>query len=160
MSKRLGAAFPAMALTADMVYQGLVLSSIFLMAISLPKLCIYTIWSSMRLFVYRHKMGSKYLRRVVSKKTVKQSAKPNWQLQQETREIDSYVRDVKKPMVELLAACLILPLSAAGLHVEPDAGQLIIAMEIAMVIVFVMTAAIFKRRFDKLVELMGGGPLI
>jgi hypothetical protein len=158
--KGLAAGFLVMALTAEIVYQALVLSSIFLMAISLPKLLIYTAWSSWRMYVYEHMMESRTVRKLLSDKTIQESLKPDQKFERTVKEMESYTRDMKKPLIELFSAAVLLPVSAMGLHIEPGAGQLIVVLEAVMVIVFLITFAAFARRFLQMQKLKGGGPLV
>jgi len=149
-----------MALTADMIYQALVLSSIFLMAISLPKLLIYTAWSSWRMYVYEHMTELKTVRNVLSAKTIQELHEPEKQFERTVKELESYTLDMKRPLVELFSAAVLLPLSAMEMHIERDAGLLIIVLESVMVAVFLITFATFARRLVQMKKLKGGGPLV
>ncbi len=147
-------------LTAEQVYAALVTSSIFLMAISLPKVMIYTAWSSWRLFVYQHLLESPFIRIFISEEMVQTLQKPEKQFELVVKEMESYTRDIKKPLVELFAAFVLLPMSAKGLRMGPDAGGLILLFEALMVIVFAIAAVRFSRMVIGLQKSRGGGPLI
>lgn len=148
-----------MALTAELIYQGLVLSSIFLMAISLPKLLIYTAWSSWRMFVYDRMLETKVIRKILSDEAIQKNLKPEEKFARTVREMEFYTRDMKKPLVELFSAFLLLPLAASGLHIESDAVQLIVVLEAVMVLVFILTFRSFIKMFLKMQKLKDGGPL-
>jgi hypothetical protein len=149
-----------MVLTTDQVYAALVTSSIFLMAISLPKVMIYTAWSSWRLFTYQHLLGSPFIRMFISEEIIQTLIKPEKQLEIVVKEMESYTREMKKPLVELLAAFVLLPLSASGLQIGSDAGGLIVFLEALMVIAFLLAFVRFARMVIKLQRTRGGGPLI
>ena len=158
--KGLRVGIQVVALTAELVYQALVVSSMFLMAISLPKLVIYTAWSTWRLYVYEHMMESKTVRKLLSEETIRDILKPDKRFARTVKETESYTHDMKKPLVELISAAVLLPLSAVALHIEPDAGRLIVALEAVMIIVFLITFATFAKRLGQIQKLKGGGPLV
>lgn len=86
--------------------------------------------------------------------------KPEKQLEIVVKEMESYTREMKKPLVELLAAFVLLPLSASGLQIGSDAGGLIVFLEALMVIAFLLAFVRFARMVIKLQRTRGGGPLI
>jgi hypothetical protein len=152
-----------MALTPEDVYQALVLSSMFLMAISMPKVLLYTLWSSWRLFIYDHLedlQKLKSVRGIVSKEMAEKLQTPDEKFSITVKELDRYTSDMKEPLVELIAATIILPLSSYAAHVEAGAGSLVFWLEASMAVVFVITFWTFAKRFLRLQSLKGGAPLI
>jgi hypothetical protein len=155
--------FLVMALTPDDVYQALVLSSVFLMAISMPKVLIYTLWSSWRVYTYDHLndlLRLKPMQKIVSKEMAEKLQEPEEKFNMTVRELDSYTRDMKEPLVELIAATIILPVSANSARVEAGAGSLVFWIEVLMAVVFILTFWTFAKRFLRLRNLKGGGPFI
>jgi len=96
---------------------------------------------------------------VLSEKMIQELREPDQQFAQTVKEMESYTHDMKPLLVELFSAAVILPLSAMGLHVEPDAVLLIVLLEALIVFVFLVTFIQFARMFRKLKKLKGGGPL-
>ena len=148
-----------MAITVELVYQALFLSSIFLMAISLPKIIIYTLWSIYRVFIFEHAYGWKSTRMILSEKTIQESLTPDKRLERLAKETLTYTIELKKPMIELLSALIFLRISSSELTVESDASSVISALQAAMVIVIVLAVVNLIANFLRMRKIKGGGPL-
>ena len=148
-----------MAITVELVYQALFLSSIFLMAISLPKIVILTLWSIYRVFMFGHVYGWKKTRIVLSEKTIQESLTPEKRLERLALETQTYVSDLKIPLTELLSALIFLHISLSGLTVEPDAANIITTIQVAIVIVFILAVVNLAANFVRMKKIKGGGPL-
>ena len=114
------------------------------------------------MFVYEHLLTSKIMPKlkILSEEMIQEILKPDKQFAQTVNEMESYTRDMKKPLIELFSASLLLPISAMNLHVEPDAFQLIVLLEAVMIVVFLITFVQFARMFLKMQKMKGGGPLV
>jgi len=148
-----------MVLTSEQVYQALVLSSVFLMAISVPKLALVMGWGAFRTFIFENKLGSKIVGEVLSKATIRENQKPDVEFKAMVNELASYVRELKKPFVELLAAVLLLPISASRLQVESDAVLVMAVIEALMIAMLLIAFVTVAKRVLKMKKFKGGGPL-
>lgn len=148
-----------MAITVELVYQALFLSSIFLMAISLPKIVFYTLWSIYRVFIFEHAYGWKSTRIILTEKTIQESLAPDKRLERLAKETQTYTKELKKPMIELLSALVFLHISSSELTIESDATSVISALQAAMVMVIILAATNFVANFFKMRKIRGGGPL-
>ncbi len=149
-----------MPITSDLVYQALFFSSIFLTAISLPKIVIYTLWSIHRIRVYRKLDKLKVLKKVVSDKAVRDIQEPDALFGRFVKEMALHVENLKKPTVELISAFILLNISAYELTVASDAVNAINILLASMILVFIFAGLVLVWYFFQMMKMKGGGPLI
>jgi len=104
-----------MVIPFESVIQAIFLASIFLLAISLPKLVIFTIWSSLKLWIFRNlsrvvksKLVSRWIRGDVYKKMVEASEKSETRVNYMMSTYTDYVGVVREPLVESFVGWILL----------------------------------------------------
>lgn len=145
-----------MAITVELVYEALFLSSIFLMAISLPKIVIYVLWSVYRVFIFEHAYEWRPTRMILTEKTISERQKPENRLARLAEETRTYTRDLKKPLTELLSALIFLHISSSRLEVESDAANLISVLQAAIIVVLLLAVLNFSANFFRMRKITGG----
>jgi hypothetical protein len=135
-----------MVITTELVYQGLLLSSVFLMVLGLPKTVILTSWSMYRIWTYENiNRMSKYLNRWLTEEQLKTVNTPENQRSQLARELSSYIEQVKKPLIESFSAAIFMLIATWNLDIEQSASTLLSVL-IVMILIVAIVVAIYVAR--------------
>jgi hypothetical protein len=135
-----------MVITTELVYQGLLLSSVFLMVLGFPKIVILTLWSWYRIWTYEniHRM-SKFLNRWLTEEQLKAVSTPESRRSQLARELSSYIEQVKKPLIESFSAAIFMLIAKWNLEIEQTASTLL-SILIVMILIVAIVVAIYVAR--------------
>ncbi len=145
-----------MAVSVELIYQALLLSSVFLFAISLPKILLNTAWSFYRTYVYAHLLTGKAASAYFSKELIDLTIGSENQYSILAKEAARIVTELKRPGVELLSALFFMWFSSTQLTVEPEANSLLWLFMLAMIIVGLLAFGHFALIAFKLKKLKGG----
>jgi|GEM_PF-3087268 len=145
-----------MAVSVELIYQGLLLSSVFLFAISLPKILLNTAWSFYRTYVYVHLLTGKAASTYFSKKLIDLTVGPDNQYSILVKEAARIVTELKRPGIEMFSALFFMWFSSTQLVVESEANSLLWLFMLAMIIVGLLAFGHFALIAYKLKKLKGG----
>jgi len=148
--------YTAMAVSVELIYQGLLLSSVFLFAISLPKILLNTAWSFYRTYVYAHLLTGKAASANFSKELIDLTTGPENQYSILVQEAARIVTELKRPGVEMFSALFFMWFSSTQLDVESGANSLLWLFMLAMIIVGLLAFGHFALIAFKLKKLKGG----
>jgi hypothetical protein len=149
-----------MVVTADTVFQGILLSSIFLMAISMPKIIFTTLWSVYRLWLFNKTPNLKIARRIASEGEINRYELPETQRDLIANELKSYPTQVKKPSIEMLSALVLMGIGWWNLEVDQSASSLLMILMFGMIIVGLLMVAFFGYNFLRWKNLQGSNLIL
>ncbi len=130
-----------MVITNELVFQGLLLSSVFLMVLGLPKIIILTVWARWRIWTYEN-IGriSKYLTRWITEEQIDFINTPENQRNRIAVELSDYIGDVKKPLIESFSAAFFMYIATSNLDVSTSVSSLLSLLIIIIIIVAIFVA--------------------
>ena len=128
----------------------------FLMAISLPKILIHIAWSVYRNVLYDHVYGWKSARLILKEETIQDALKPEKQLERLAKETETYTKELKMPMIELLSALILLQFSSSRLEVDSDAAGALLLLKIAIVLAMALPVIVLVWNFTRMRKVTGG----
>lgn len=146
----------SMVVTVETVYEGLLLSSVFLFAISLPKILLITSWSIYRTYAYTKMIRWKSTSKYFSKTITDMLSNPETRYATLVNEAAGLVKDLKRPGIEMLSALFFMWFSTTQLTVSGGASSLLWALMIAMIFVGLLALGHFITLAFKLMTLKGG----
>jgi hypothetical protein len=145
-----------MVVTTELVFQGLLISSFILMALSLPKIIVITLWSGLRLYIYERLPETAVGHRIVGPVQIEEFKKPEWKRSNTARELIEYTKDVKRPLIESYSAALFMVIAWANLSVDSTASALLLVFVILLLVIGLVVTVYFYRCMMKL-RLNGSG---
>jgi hypothetical protein len=145
-----------MVVTLEIVYQGLLLSSVFLFAISLPKILLITGWSFYRTYVYERLLTKKAVSRFISKDFIEKTTTPDHKYSSLANEAAKLAVELKRPGIEMLSALFFMWFSSIQLTVEGDASSLLRTLMWVMVLVGLLSYGHFASIALRLRKIKGG----
>jgi hypothetical protein len=130
-----------MAVTTELVFQGLLLSSVFLMVLGFPKIVILTLWSRWRIWTYDNLDRLKgRLGRWLTEDQLKAMNTPEVLRKQLADELSNYLAEVKKPLIESFSAAFFILLAKWNLDMTSSASSLLDVLVVIIVIVAIVVA--------------------
>jgi len=130
-----------MVVTTELVFQGLLLSSVFLMVLGFPKIVILTLWSRYRIWTYEH---TEFLKRPLSRWLTEEQLKVQTTLENQrnqfANELKDYFTQVKKPLIESFSAAFFILVAKWNLDMEPSASSLLDTLVVIIVVVAIVVA--------------------
>lgn len=130
-----------MVVSTETIWEAVLLSSVFLMAISLPKMAILTGWAGYRLAVQKKLPQSRVGRKMISEQMQETMKQPSREFEVEGDELVAYLGQTKMPAIEMLSAFIFMSISTGQLQVDQLAQSLLDLLMLIMAIVGVLAIA-------------------
>lgn len=153
-----------MAIDLEAIYIALFISSIFLMAISMPKIILITLWSIYRnlCFIPPKESGwrMKVLRMYISEEQIRELTDPDKRSSRLVEEMKNYTSEVKEPLIELISALIFFLISSSQLIVEPSATAIISLLGNILLAVVIFSVIYVGIILHKLAKIRNANPQI